>query len=142
MGKITITDRYEDIMDHPHYQSKKRPHMSLYNRAAQFAPFAALSGYEASIKETERLTQERIELGPDQIDMINEALAAINSRIAEHPEAAITYFRPDMAKAGGSYICAKGAVKKIDGVYGCVLMEDGTAISIKDITEIEFPMSV
>ena len=140
MGKITVTDRYEDIMDHPHYQSKKRPHMSLHNRAAQFAPFAALSGYEASIKETERLTQERITLGSDQIDLINEKLQAINAQISGRPRAAITYFVPDAAKAGGSYICAKGPVKKIDGVYGCIIMEDGTVISIKDISDIEFPL--
>ena len=96
--------------------------MSLHNRAAQFAPFAALSGYEASIRETERLTQERITLGSDQIDMINEKLQAINTQISGRPRAAITYFVPDTAKAGG------------------IIMEDGTVISIKDISDIEFPL--
>ena len=140
MGRITINDRYEDIIDHPHYQSKKRPHMSLYNRAAQFAPFAALTGYDAAIKETARLTDGRIELGCDQADIINEKLNELNMHISEHPQAAITYFMPDPSKAGGSYIRVKGSIKKIDAVYAALLMDDGTAISINDISDIEYPL--
>ena len=86
---------YSDIMDHPHYQSKKRPHMSMYDRAAQFSPFAALTGYEGIVSEAARFTNERVELGDKEKDILNAKLQIIGEHIKEHPELELTYFQKD-----------------------------------------------
>ena len=133
--------KYEDIIDHPHHQSKTRPHMSLQNRAAQFAPFAALSGYGEAVAETERITEERAILDESVVDEINRKLAEIaerlNSESGNEPYVSITYFVDDLLKDGGSYVHAAGNVKKVDAYERQVLMKDGTVIPMRDIFDVE-----
>ena len=128
---------YTDIIDHPHYQSMTRPHMTMLNRAAQFAPFAALSGYDESVRETERLTDQRIELDESEIAELNDKLQYLYLTKAEHPQVSITYFVKDIRKDGGSYETISGTVKNIDAVFAYVVMDDGSLIPIKDIYAIE-----
>ncbi len=133
--------KYEDIIDHPHHQSKTRPHMNLQNRAAQFAPFAALSGYGEAVAETERITEERAILDESVVDEINRKLAEIaerlNSESRNEPYVSITYFVDDLLKDGGSYVHAAGNVKKVDAYERQVLMKDGTVIPMRDIFDVE-----
>ena len=132
-----MTGEYDDIIHLPRPISKTHPPMSAMDRAAQFSPFAALTGYDAAIKETARLTNEKIELDEYAKDALNERLQIMADRIKEHPEIAITYFQPDAKKNGGAYVTAIGAVKKIDEYERFVVMTDGTAIFIEDIISIE-----
>jgi len=128
---------YSDIIDHPHYQSKTRPHMSMLNRAAQFAPFAALSGYEEAVNEACRVTDQRIELDESELALLNDKLQYLHMTKASHPQVTITYFVEDATKSGGSYETITGSVKNIDAVFCYVVMDDGTLIAIKDIYAIE-----
>ena len=127
--------KYDSIIDLPHYQSSRRPHMSNYDRAAQFSPFAALTGYSDAIRETGRLTEERVELDEDMKEGLDEKLRMLKYQIEEgdYPEAAITYFQPDNRKEGGSYVTVSGRVKKIDGYGQALVMVDGMRVLIKDI---------
>lgn len=128
---------YDDIIHLPHHVSKKHPQMSISDRAAQFAPFAALTGHGAAIKETARLTDARIELDENAKTILDEKLKIIQETLDERPEITVTYFQPDEKKAGGRYVSAAGIVKKIDLYRRSVLMEDGRWIPILDIFEIE-----
>ena len=128
---------YKDIIDHPHYQSKTRPHMTMLNRAAQFAPFAALSGYEESVRETERLTDRRIEPDEAMIAELNDKLQYLYLTKSSHPHVTITYFVKDPRKDGGSYETISGTIKNIDAVFADVVMDDGSLVPIKDIHAIE-----
>ena len=128
---------YKDIIDHPHYQSTSRPHMTMLNRAAQFAPFAALSGYDDSVRETERLTNKRVELDESEIAVLNDKLQYLYMTKREHPQVTITYFVEDRSKEGGSYEKITGTVKNIDAVFCYVVMDDGTLVTIKDIYAID-----
>ena len=110
--------------------------MSNMNRAAQFAPFAALTGYEESIEETARLTDSRIELGEDEIAEINERLNFIQEHIKERPKVTVTYFQPDAKKEGGEYLTATGRVRWIDEVNGALVFEEKSNIQIKSIVEL------
>ena len=132
-----MTNPYDDIIDLPHHVSATRPHMPTIDRAAQFAPFAALTGYDAAIKETARLTDERIELDESMQDALCNRLQIIADRVKEHPEVAITYFQPDAKKRGGAYVTSEGTVKKVDGYERIVVMTDGTAVPIDEIIGIE-----
>lgn len=129
--------RYDDIINLPNPTSKKHPRMSLSDRAAQFSPFAALTGHEAAIKETARLTNEKLMLSDEVIAEINEKLNLISETIGTQQLVRITYFVPDNKKAGGAYISCSGCVKKIDGYEHTVVMEDKTVIPIKQISDIE-----
>ncbi len=120
----------------PHPVSKVHPQMPMAERAAQFSPFAALTGYGDAVKETARLTDEKIELDEDAKEILDEKLKQIREQIEEHPEIEITYFQPDERKKGGSYISITGCIKKIDDRKMSVVMQDKTEISIKDIIEI------
>ncbi|MCR5591687.1 MAG: YolD-like family protein [Lachnospiraceae bacterium] len=126
---------YSSIINHPHHQSKTRPHMSMTARAAQFSPFAALTGYGEAVEETGRLTDEKIILDEDSIEELNRKLNMISQGKSD---VAITHFLPDALKMGGSYIISSGSVKKIDAVENKVIMEDGTVIPIEDIFDISF----
>lgn len=128
---------YEDIIHLQHHTSTSRPHMSAHDRAAQFSPFAALTGYDSAITETARLTETRVELDEYSKTDLNEKLRIIQDHIAQHFEVSITYFHPDNMKAGGAYITTTGCVKKIDEYEHVVLMQDGTEIPINDILEID-----
>lgn len=132
-----MTAEYDDIINLPHHVSSTRPHMAALDRAAQFSPFAALTGYDAAIKETARLTDERVELDQYTKDALSDKLRIIAIRVNEHPEIKITYFQPDAKKDGGTYVTAIGPVKKVDEYERIVSMADGTAIFIDEIISID-----
>lgn len=130
--------KYEDIINLPHHVSEKRAPMSMIDRGAQFSPFAALTGYDAAIQETARLTDRRIELSDGQKEQLNEKLQLILENLRGQPEVTVTYFCPDGRKGGGAYVTAAGIVSKIDGYRKLLIMKDGTVISFEDIYEIQF----
>ena len=129
--------KYNEIMGLPHHVSKTRPQMPMSDRAAQFAPFAALTGYDAAIKETGRLTDERIELDVEALSALDMKYQLLMEALDEAPEVTITYFRPDERKAGGKYVSAVGAVKKIDDFERRITMQDGTKIPMDDVLSID-----
>ena len=131
------TDRYDDIINLPHHRSCTRPHMSMHNRAAQFMPFAALTGYDAAIKETGRLTDERIELDVEALSALDMKYQLLMEALDEAPEVTITYFQPDERKAGGKYLTATGAVKKVDDFERRITMQDGSKIPMDDVLSID-----
>lgn len=129
--------RYDDIINLLHHQSVDRPHMSLHDRAAQFAPFAALTGHEEAIEETARLTDARIIPDETAIEKINEKLREIESNTSEKRNVTITYFKPDKLKKGGAYLTDVGTIKKIDRENKAVIMDNGIRILMEDIMEID-----
>ncbi len=132
-----MTRTYDDIINLPHHVSTTRPHMTAIDRAAQFSPFAALTGYDAAIKETARLTDERVKLDEYMKDALSDRLQIIADRIKEYHEIAITYFQPDAKKNGGAYVTTISTAKKIDEYERVVVMTDGTAIPIDEIISID-----
>ena len=132
-----MNGKYDEIMGLPHHVSKTRPQMPMSDRAAQFAPFAALTGYDAAIKETGRLTDERIELDVEALSALDMKYQLLMEALDEAPEVIITYFRPDERKAGGKYVSAVGAVKKIDDFERRITMRDGTRIPMDDVLSID-----
>lgn len=132
-----MSDDYRDIINLPHHQSTKRPHMSLHDRAAQFAPFAALRGYDEEIAETARLTDERLELGSEDIALLNERLNILIDNIKSIPEVSVTYFVPDDKKDGGAYVTKKGNVRRIDDVERRIHFTDNSKITIDDVYMID-----
>ena len=137
MADNTGRSPYEDIINLPHHVSPTRPRMSRADRAAQFSPFAALSGYGDAVQETARLTNQRIELDEGAKAALDEKLRLLAEVIEDRPEAAITYFLPDRKKAGGEYVTATGQVKKVDAVAQELVMANGRIIPIADIIEVE-----
>ena len=111
--------------------------MSMMDRAAQFSPFAALTGYDGAIKETARLTDEKSELGDEAISILNMKLQMLTEAFEDRPEVFITYFKPDERKAGGAYLRVSGVVKKIDEFERILVLMDGTKIKMEDIADIE-----
>lgn len=132
-----MTGAYDDIINLPRHVSATRPRMTAVNRSAQFSPFAALTGYDAAIKETARLADERVELDEYIKDALSDRLQIIADRIKEHPEIAITYFQPDAKKNGGAYVTVVNTVKKIDKYERVVVMTDGAVIPIDEIISID-----
>ena len=128
--------QYDDIINLPHHQSATRPHMSNYDRAAQFSPFAALTGHEAAIKETVRQTDAKQVLSEEVIAELNKRLYLIAETIGTQQMVEITYFVPDTKKDGGAYITCSGCVKKIDKYKHTVVMTDQTIIPIEQISNI------
>lgn len=128
---------YEDIVDLPHHVSRKHPQPTVADRAARFAPFAAITGYEEMVLEEARVTDERIEMDESSKAALNEKLNMILEFIDEQPEVSITYFEPDMRKAGGAYITVIGTVKRIDEYEHLVIMTDGKKINIDDIYNLQ-----
>lgn len=135
-----MTKTYDDIIHLPRHVSKKHPQMALSDRAAQFSPFAALTGHGAAIKETARLTDERVQLDEYMINVLSERLQIIADRLKDKPEIMITYFQPDEKKNGGAYVTTTGTVKKIDVYERIVVMTDRQEIPIDDIVGIEGQM--
>lgn len=143
--------RYDDMLDLPHHVSFTHPQMPMANRAAQFSPFAALTGYDDQIRETARLTDGRIELSEEEKIRLDERLQMIQEQIdtcannfdAKNTAVSITFFRPDTRKSGGSYSTISGAVKKIDTYKRKIIfyaengISDGDSIAIDDIVEID-----
>ena len=129
--------KYGSIIDLPHYQSSRRPHMSNYDRAAQFSPFAALTGYEASVAKAGRPTVERLELSEDRAQFLNSCLVLLEEHLQEQPEVRITCFQPDERKNGGSYVTISGRVKRIVEQERKLILTDKTEIRLEDIFNIE-----
>ena len=129
-------EKYKDIINLPHHVSKKHPQMSLYARSAQFAPFAALTGYEDEVKETARLTNSKIEIDEEEKIILDRKMQIIKEKIYEKPTVTITYFVPDLKKAGGKYITVIGKAVKLDEYRQNLILEDKTEIKISEIFDI------
>lgn len=160
-GTESDASRYEDIINLPHHQSATHPHMPIGERAAQFSPFAALTGYEDAIEETARLTENRVELSESDAEILdlriqklrdmienrhdsrlekqaeNGPLNLIEENAFEEPEVIITYFVPDSKKSGGEYVSVSGSVRKIDEYRRSLILTDGREILLSDIMSIE-----
>jgi hypothetical protein len=130
-------EQYEDMLYLTPPTSKKHPRMSMQGRAAQFAPFAALTGLEDALDETARCTERFEVLEEDAIARLNEKIQKIQSYLPEQREIQITYFVPDERKEGGTYMKYKGCVRRIDAVYQSLVMQDKTVIPMKYLYEIE-----
>lgn len=132
-----MDNKYNDIINLPHYRSKKRQPMSLHDRAAQFSPFSALTGHDEAIKETARLTDKKAELSETTKTILNEKFNFIFEHVYDQPEITVTYFIPDSLKSGGMYVDFTGCVKKYDYYNRILHFTDNTEIKIDDISEIE-----
>ncbi len=130
-------EMYSDIINLPHHELTTRQRMPKANRAASFSPFAALTGYDEAVKETARLTSERIEIDDGTKEVLNEKLRIAVEMADSEPEVAITYFVPDSKKSGGAYVTAKGVIKRIDEYERLVIFTDKSTIPIDDIYAIE-----
>ena len=128
---------YDSIINLPHHQSQTRPKMSLLDRAAQFAPFAALNGYDDAVKETARLTDGEAVLDDGQIAWLNERLMILSENTPTDTEVEITYFIPDEKKDGGKYLTVTGLVQKILEFEGLVIMQSCEKIPVEKIVSIE-----
>ena len=126
-------DKYEDMYDLPHHVSRTRPRMSVADRAAQFAPFAALTGYGAVIGEAARLTDTRPAQDEERLAELDGALRGY---MADGAQVTVVYFEEDARKAGGAYKTCTGRIAKLDGVFKRIVMEDGTAIEAEEIVDI------
>lgn len=135
---MRMNNRYDEIMELPHHVSKTRPQMPMSDRAAQFAPFAALTGYDSAIKETGRLTDERIELDEEALTALDRKYQLLIEALDDAPEVTITYFQPDERKAGGQYVSATGTVKKVDTFGRRILLQDGTRIPLDSVYDLRF----
>jgi hypothetical protein len=134
---MEISHRYDDIIDLPHHVSEKHPHMPMLDRAAQFSPFAALTGYDAAIVETARLTDQKRELTEEQKQVISKGLHELQKRIKNDPLVTVTFFKPDDRKSGGAYRTVTGNAKKVDAYLDMLLLTDGTAIPFDSILSLE-----
>ena len=132
-----MTDKYDDIIHLPRHVSKRHPQMSLYNRAAQFAPFSALTGYGEAIAETARQTNPKIEMMEDDRQLMDRKLLLLTNHLEEEPTITITYFQPDGRKSGGQYLTITGVVKAIRTNERIIIMKDRTKISIDTIVGLE-----
>lgn len=129
-------NNYDDIINLPHYESKTRKRMSLEARSAQFAPFAALTGYDDKVKETARLTEKKIDLTDEKYNLINSKLQIIKDHIKEQPEIFFTIFVKDKLKEGGKYEEKRGKVRRIDEVNEFIILIDKSKIFFNDIVDI------
>lgn len=129
--------KYDDIIHLPHHVSATRPHMPVIDRAAQFMPFRALTGYEGAVQETARLTNRKIELTGDEKAALDMKLQRLAEDIGSRPPVTLVYFRPDEKKSGGAYLTASGRLKKIDRHAGTLVLTGGERIAIEDILDIQ-----
>lgn len=134
--KETGNDKYADMlyMDRP---VSAHPHMSMENRAGQFAPFAALNGFEGLIAETGRRTDKKIDISEEQIRKINETLARVMQSEGAEIMIRVTYYEPDEFKSGGKYVIKSGMIKSIDEISGMITFTDGMKIKIEDVAEVQ-----
>ena len=128
--------KYDDIIMLPHHVSKRHPQMSPLNRAAQFSPFAALTGHEDAIQETARLTDSFVEMDESRKSQLDGQLGLIRDNLDAQPEIEVTYFQPDEKKSGGAYVARSGRVKKIDEYSRQIIFTDGKALHIDMIFSI------
>ena len=130
--------RYDDIINLPHHVSTNPLRMSMHDRAAQFAPFAALVGYDDAVAETARLTESRPELDEQEQRELNARLCELADHIQDHQEVRIRYFVPDERKSGGAIIEVCGEVKKLVTADKTIILTDGTIIPISDVLDLLF----
>ena len=128
---------FDDIINLPHHVSATRPQMSMLDRAAQFSPFAALTGYDDAIKETGRLTDEKIEMDEDRKAALDMKQTYLIEMLDEQPEISITYFLPDTKKSGGAYVTVTGNLKRFDEYERLLILTDGKKIPMDDIADID-----
>jgi hypothetical protein len=129
--------RYDDIINLPHHVSATRPQMPMIDRAAQFQPFRALTGYEDAVQETARQTDEPPELTEDEKALLDAKLQKLSDSIDSHPRVTLTWFQPDKKKAGGAYVITTGELKKIDDYAGALILMGGERIVIEHIVDIQ-----
>ena len=132
-----MSDEYKDIINLPHHVSSKRPQMPMLDRAAQFSPFASLTGYDDAIHETGRLTDEKIDLSKEEKKTLDRKQQILSEKLSDHPALTITYFVPDAKKSGGAYVTKDGNLKKIDEFERWMMLTDGTKIPLDDVSDIE-----
>ena len=130
-------EKYQDIINLPHHQSRTHPHMPNSERAAQFSPFAALKGYDDEIEETARWTDDKTELDDSALSILNENLIRLKENEREHPCITVSFFQPDGKKTGGSYHTVTGNLRKIDEYLHRLTLEDGTVVSFENLIEID-----
>ena len=135
---MNYTGKYDDIINMPHHVSKKHPQRPMEERAAQFAPFAALVGYEDAVEETARLTDRRIELDEEAKNILDMKFQMLNEqlKVQIHPQVTIMYFVPDLKKDGGKYIKISGTIKKIDEFKQLIILDDKAEIPISEVISI------
>ena len=133
-----MKEDYSDIINLPHHVSKNHPQMPMEARAAQFAPFAALTGYDTVIHETARQTDKQVELEEYDNERLNRIFSELMDSLEEHPMVTVSYFKPDEHKAGGAYVTVTGQLKKVDTYEQLMVMENGTAIPIGNIMDLQF----
>lgn len=137
MTEKNDTHRYDDIIELPHHQSVKHPHMSMHDRAAQFSPFAALNGHAEAVQETARLTERKKELSEDEKEILDRRLHIAEASAGADTFFTFTYFVPDEKKSGGRYISYEGSILKVDKTAGIIRLQDHTVIDIGQITKIK-----
>lgn len=133
---LSHSHKYDDIINLPHHVSRTHSPIDMMERAAQFSPFAALTGYEDAAKETRRLTQPRIELDESEKEVLDQQLHKLEAAFPETPSAAFTYFIPDVRKEGGTYRTVSGKIRKIDPYRQMIILESGEQIPIEEIINI------
>ena len=135
---MNYTGKYDDIINMPHHVSKKHHQMPMEERAAQFAPFAALVGYEDAVEETARLTDKRIELDEEAKNILDMKFQMLNEqlKVQIHPQVTIMYFVPDLKKDGGKYIKISGTIKRIDEFKQLIVLDDKAEIPISEVISI------
>ncbi len=143
-GGDRVSRGYDDIINLPHHVSTTHPHMTIAERAAQFSPFAALTGHGDAIRETARLTEDQIVLDEDMLVRLDEKLAELARLLGRgaQPEAAVTYFAPDERKEGGAYLTKRGRVKRVDLTERKVIFTDRTELKTENILDIEITLDL
>lgn len=134
---MSCMEKYEDIIHLPHHVSSKRPQMPMIDRAAQFSPFAALTGYDDAISETGRLTDEKIDISEEEKEVLDRKQQFLLEKLDKRPALTVIYFVPDAKKSGGAYVTKSGNLKKIDAIERWMQLTDGTKIPLDDVADIE-----
>ena len=129
--------KYDDIISLPHFEPRFHKRMSMLSRAAQFAPFAALTGYDAAIAETGRLTSQAEDIDDESADRLNRRMALLRTMLDKQPVVAVTYFVPDVTKCGGAYRRVEGALRTIDDYNFQLVMTDGLRVPIQCILDLD-----
>lgn len=131
-----MSGKYDSIIELPHHVSQKRPQMSMHDRAAQFSPFAALTGYDEAVHETARLTDSKIELSEEELQALNMKYNALIEQLDKQPEVKFLYFVPDEKKTGGSYVTVTGIVRKVDKFERVIILQSGETIQMDNVIDI------
>ena len=129
--------KYDDIINLPHHVSERHPQLGKASYAAQFSPFAALSGYDGIVSEAARVTDERVELGETETELLSAKLLIALEHEKEHPRLSVTYFKPDEKKSGGAYLQKTAEIKRVDDVERIMYFTDGTKLPIDDVVDLE-----